>query len=190
VPIGSAAVWGSRQCRSPGTRERAGESHLNFLNCCGSGRTGFCCRFLLWGKPMGWFTDCFGDLPEPGRGNAQRHDLLEPLTIALTATLCGPESSVDFELFARSKEECSGSLSPEAFAGCLLRFTQGCRAPPEMPACAARLSGRGAARHWRSSMPSPAPAALRSVRSGVPHGDGEIAALRALLQLLHLKARP
>src|SRR3954469_25771496 len=54
---------------------------------------------------MGLFLDCFGDLPDPRQGNARRHDLLELLTIALAATLCGAESCVDFELFARSKEE-------------------------------------------------------------------------------------
>jgi DDE_Tnp_1-associated len=54
---------------------------------------------------MGLFLDCFGELPDPRRGNARRHDLLELLTIALSATLCGAASCVDFELFARSKEE-------------------------------------------------------------------------------------
>src|SRR5918993_4593595 len=37
---------------------------------------------------MGLFLDCFGELPDPRRGNARRHDLLELLTIALSATLC------------------------------------------------------------------------------------------------------
>src|SRR5829696_2852022 len=49
---------------------------------------------------MGLFLDCFGELPDPRRGNARRHDLLELLTIALSATLCGAASCVDFELFA------------------------------------------------------------------------------------------
>jgi len=38
---------------------------------------------------MGLFLDCFSDLPDPRHGNARRHDLLELLTIALSATLCG-----------------------------------------------------------------------------------------------------
>ena len=52
---------------------------------------------------MGWFGECFGDLPDPRRGNAQRHDLLDLVTIALSATLCGAGSCVEFELFAGSK---------------------------------------------------------------------------------------
>src|SRR5688572_22109140 len=46
---------------------------------------------------MGLFLDCFGELPDARRGNARRHDLLELLTIALSATLCGAASCVDFE---------------------------------------------------------------------------------------------
>ena len=34
---------------------------------------------------MSWFADAFGSLPDPRTGNAKRHDLLEILTIALTA---------------------------------------------------------------------------------------------------------
>jgi hypothetical protein len=37
-------------------------------------------------------------------GNAQRHNLLEMLTIALTATICGAERCVDFADFARDRE--------------------------------------------------------------------------------------
>lgn len=91
---------------------------------------------------MGLFLDCFGELPDPRRGNARRHDLLELLTIALSATLCGAASCVDFELCARSKEEflreflsLEGGvpshdtfsrlfrlLDPAAFSTCLTRF--------------------------------------------------------------------
>jgi hypothetical protein len=38
---------------------------------------------------MGWFADCFELLPDPRSGNAQGHDLLEILTIALAASVCG-----------------------------------------------------------------------------------------------------
>jgi hypothetical protein len=67
---------------------------------------------------MGWFADCFADLPDPRCGNAQRHDLFELLTIALAATLSGAESCVNFELFARSKEaflRANSSISKAAF---------------------------------------------------------------------------
>lgn len=50
------------------------------------------------------FRACFGDLVDPRTGNAQRHDLLEILLIALSATLCGAETCVDMALFGRAKE--------------------------------------------------------------------------------------
>ena len=36
--------------------------------------------------------DCFADSADPRTGHATRYDLLETLTIALCATLSGPES--------------------------------------------------------------------------------------------------
>lgn len=50
------------------------------------------------------FRDCFGDLVDPRTGNAQRHDLLEMLLIALAATLSGAETAVDMSLFGQAKE--------------------------------------------------------------------------------------
>jgi len=50
------------------------------------------------------FWACFGDLVDPRTGNAQRHDLLEMLLIALAATLSGAETSVDMALFGQAKE--------------------------------------------------------------------------------------
>ena len=47
---------------------------------------------------------CFGDLVDPRTGNAQRHDLLEIVLIALAATLCGGETCVDMAVFGRAKE--------------------------------------------------------------------------------------
>jgi predicted transposase YbfD/YdcC len=44
------------------------------------------------------------ELPYPGTGNARRHKLLDVLTIALTASICGAESCVDFADFARDRE--------------------------------------------------------------------------------------
>ena len=46
----------------------------------------------------------FSELPDPRTGNAQRHNLLDVLAIALTATICGAESCVDFADFARDRE--------------------------------------------------------------------------------------
>ena len=91
---------------------------------------------------MSWFTACFEALPDPRRGNATRHNLLDVLTIALTAMICGAESCVDFADFARDRrdlfEEFLGLpgglpshdtfsrlfrlLDPVAFAGCFASF--------------------------------------------------------------------
>jgi hypothetical protein len=43
-------------------------------------------------------------MPDPRRGNAQRHELLDILTIALVASVCGAESCVDFAEFAEDRE--------------------------------------------------------------------------------------
>lgn len=165
---------------------------------------------------MGLFVDCFGDLPDPRRGNAQRHDLLELLTISLAATLCGGESCVDFELFARSKEPflrefltLEGGipshdtfsrlfrlLDPAAFSACLTRFAARLAEAAEQGSVA--LDGKGlrcALAHARESSAvamvnafSPA-SGLALGLVGVPSGTGEIAALRALLELLDIKGR-
>ena len=50
------------------------------------------------------FRECFDDLIDPRTGNAQRHDLVEIVLIALAATLCGAETCVDMALFGRAKE--------------------------------------------------------------------------------------
>jgi len=44
------------------------------------------------------------DIPDPRSGNAQRHDLLDILTIALVASVCGAESCVDFAEFGEDRE--------------------------------------------------------------------------------------
>ena len=70
----------------------------------------FRCADLLWlprrlGRGgMERFRACFAELADPRTGNAQRHELLEILLIALCATLCGAESCVDMALFGRAKE--------------------------------------------------------------------------------------
>ena len=47
---------------------------------------------------------CFADLADPRTGNAQRHDLMAILLIALAATLAGAETCVDMATFGRAKE--------------------------------------------------------------------------------------
>lgn len=93
---------------------------------------------------MGWFGTCFEDLPDPRTGNATRHNLLEVLTIALTASICGAESCVDFADFARDRAALFGDflklegglpshdtfsrlfrlLDPTQFAKCFARFLE------------------------------------------------------------------
>ncbi len=62
------------------------------------------------------------DLPDPRTGNARRHKLLDVLTIALTAAICGAESCVDFADFARDREALFRLLDPAAFATCFASF--------------------------------------------------------------------
>ena len=45
---------------------------------------------------MGSLMEKLGEVPDPRRGNAQRHELLDILTIALVASICGAENCVDF----------------------------------------------------------------------------------------------
>jgi predicted transposase YbfD/YdcC len=93
---------------------------------------------------MGWFEACFAELPDPRTGNAVRHALLEILTIALTASICGAESCVDFADFAADREKLFADflelknglpshdtfsrifrlLDPAAFARCFGRFVE------------------------------------------------------------------
>lgn len=54
---------------------------------------------------MSWFDAAFEALADPRTGNAKRHDLLEVLTIALTATVCGAETCSDFADFAVDRED-------------------------------------------------------------------------------------
>jgi predicted transposase YbfD/YdcC len=83
-------------------------------------------------------------IPDPRCGNARRHKLLDVLTIALVASVCGAESCVDFADFARDREalfreflELPGGmpshdtfsrvfrlLDPTAFATCFQSFLE------------------------------------------------------------------
>jgi len=94
---------------------------------------------------MSWLERCFAELPDPRRGNATRHDLLEVVTIALVASVCGAESCVDFADFARDREGLFREflrlenglpshdtfsrlfrlLDPAAFGACFGRFLDG-----------------------------------------------------------------
>ncbi len=46
----------------------------------------------------------FREVSDPLRGNARGHDLLDILSVALVASVCGAESCVDFAEFAEDRE--------------------------------------------------------------------------------------
>ena len=52
----------------------------------------------------------FREMPDPRSGNAQRHDLLDILTIALVASVCGAESCVDFAEFGEDREPLTATV--------------------------------------------------------------------------------
>src|SRR3982751_1121842 len=54
---------------------------------------------------MNGLADAFSALADPRRPNARQHKLLDILTIAFCACLCGAESCVDMAGFAAAKEE-------------------------------------------------------------------------------------
>lgn len=53
---------------------------------------------------MASLLEILGSVPDPRTGNAQRHGLLDMLVIALSASVCGAESCVDFAEFAEDRE--------------------------------------------------------------------------------------
>ena len=86
----------------------------------------------------------FATPADPRSGNAQRHKLLDIVTIALVGSICGAESCADFVDFARDREplfreflELPGGLpshdtfsrvfrllNPTAFARCFVSFLE------------------------------------------------------------------
>jgi len=91
---------------------------------------------------MSWLITILRDVPDPRTENATRHALLDLLTIALTASICGCESCVEFADFAEDRVELfreflcpenglpshdtfSGLfrlIDPQALSGCFGRF--------------------------------------------------------------------
>ena len=154
----------------------------------------------------------FSSLPDPRRGNAQRHNLLDVLVIALTASICGAESCVDFADFGRDREalfreflELPGGLpshdtysrvfrllDPTAFAGCFAAFLEGLGT--DGPGVLAidgktlrRSFDRAAARsplHVVTAFATEARVVVGQVAAGTK--ESEITAARQLLGLLDL----
>lgn len=161
---------------------------------------------------MGWFADCFEDLPDPRTGNATRHDLAEVLTIALTASICGCESCVDYADFAEDREELFRSflklenglpshdtfsrvfrlLDPEAFSRCFARFLDDLGAAGQgvlaIDGKTLRRSFDGAAGTSPLHVVTAFACETRMVlgQRAVAEGENEIVAARALLELFDL----
>lgn len=163
---------------------------------------------------MGWFADCFETLPDPRTGNARRHDLLEILTIALAASVCGAQSCVDFADFAEMKADALRQflrlenglpshdtfsrifrlMDPQAFSACFSRFAEGLAAAARTQGVVA-IDGKTLRRSFdRAAGASPlhmvnAFASEKGLVLGqvsVADKSNEIIALRALLELLDL----
>lgn len=161
---------------------------------------------------MSWLDGCFSELPDPRSGNATRHDLLEVVTIALVASVCGAESCVDFADFARDREGLFREfltlenglpshdtfsrlfrlLDPAAFGACFGRFLDGLG---EDGRGVVAIDGKTLRRSFdRAAGTSPlhlvtafaCEARLVLGQAAVPPGGNEITAARALLGLLDL----
>lgn len=164
---------------------------------------------------VSWFELAFDALPDPRTGNATRHDLLEILTIALTATICGAESCSDFADFAVDREGLFREflrlehgvpshdtfsrvfrlLDPEAFSQCFGRFLE---ALGSKGAGVIAVDGKTLRRSFDDAergnplgvvtafaTASRLVVGQRGYRAG--DGDSEIVAARALLECLELR---
>lgn len=163
---------------------------------------------------MSWFASAFDSLPDPRTGNAQRHDLLEVLTLALTAAVCGAETCSDFADFAVDREGLFREflrlengvpshdtfsrifrlLDPAAFGSCFGRFLTDLGAAG---AGVVAIDGKTLRRSFDTAA-GRSPLAVvsafasatqtvigqESFRAG--EGDSEILAARALLECLDL----
>lgn len=150
---------------------------------------------------------------DPRTGNATRHDLLDVLVIALTASICGCESCVEFADFAEDREELFREflrlenglpshdtfsrllrlLDPAALSGCFGRFLDelGTAGPgviaidgKTLRRSFDRAAGKSAL-HVVSAFAAEAQLVLG--QKAVPAGENEITAARALLGLIDLK---
>lgn len=162
---------------------------------------------------MNGIAEAFSSMPDPRRPNARHHKLVDILTIAFCASLCGAESCVDMAGFAQSKEDVLGEfldmengppshdtfsrvfrlLDPEAFGACfaayLSRFADACKGHVAIDGKALRgahdRAAGGSPLHMVSAFASEARLTLGQLAT-----DGksnEIPAVRALLGLLSLE---
>jgi len=162
---------------------------------------------------MSWLITILRDIPDPRSGNAKRHDLLDVLTIALVASICGCESCVEFADFAEDREELfrefltleNGLPSHDTFsrlfrlidpAGLAAAFGRFLEVLGEDGAGVVAIDGKTLRRSFdraagRSALhvvtAFAAEAQLVIGQKAVAAGGNEITAARELLQLLDLK---
>lgn len=166
---------------------------------------------------MSWIEEAFAALPDPRTGNAKRHDLLEVLTMALTAAVCGAESCSDFADFAVDREDLFREflrlkngvpshdtfsrifrlLDPAAFASCFGQFVDDLGAAGEGVIA---IDGKTLRRSFDDAAQANPLAVVTAFASAtrlvigqesfrVADGDSEILAARALLRCLELEGR-
>jgi predicted transposase YbfD/YdcC len=166
---------------------------------------------------MSWIDKAFSSLPDPRTGNATRHDLLEVLTIALTASVCGAESCSDFADFAVDREDLFREflrlehgvpshdtfsrifrlLDPAAFSECFGRFVEDLGAAGEGVVA---IDGKTLRRSFDDAAKTNPLAVVTAFASSTrlvigqesfrtADGDSEILAARALLRCLALEGQ-
>lgn len=153
------------------------------------------------------------DVPDPRTGNATRHELLDILMIALTASICGCEGCVEFADFAEDREDLFREflslehglpshdtfsrlfrlLAPDALSACFSRFLEALGADGTGVVA---IDGKTLRRSFDKASGASAlhvvtafatEAKLVLGQKAVADGGNEITAARALLDLLDLK---
>ena len=161
---------------------------------------------------MASLIDSLGEVSDPRRGNAQRHELLDILAIALVASVCGAEGCVDFAEFAVDREPLLREflslknglpshdtfsrvfrlLDPAAFGRAFEAFLDDLGAGGDGVLA---IDGKALRRSFdRAAGRSPlnvvtafgTGARMAIAQAGVPEGGSEILAARALLGTLEL----
>ena len=160
------------------------------------------------------FAACFAELDDPRTGNAELHDLYEILFIALCTVLCGGQTAVDMDIFARAKESFLRGylklekglpshdtfsrvfrlLDPDQFRACfqkfMARFAEACQGVIAVDGKVVRRSFDGASAKSPLHMVSAWGCEQRLVLAQIATDakSNEITAVPKLLEMLSLKS--